>query len=77
LKIKVAKDGVCSFRSGSPPDVGEIWIEGDKFCFRWNLIGGSKKCCCTVFRNPEGNPEKKNEYIDMCDTRAYLWSPVK
>ena len=76
LEVEITKDGKSTFRSGSPPDVGRVWVEGDMFCFQWNVFYDGKKCCCTVFRNPEGTSEKKNEYIDVCDGNITAWSPV-
>jgi len=76
FEIDITKDGKSTFRSGSPPDVGKVWIEGDMFCFQWNVFYDGKKCCCTVFRNPEGTPEKNNEYLDACDSSIFTWSPV-
>jgi len=78
LEVDVTKDGKSTIRSGSPPDVGRIWIDGDMFCFQWNLFYDGKTCCCTVFRNPDGTPEKKNEFLDVCDAGIGIhpWSPV-
>jgi len=76
LEVDITKDGKSSFRGGSTSDVGRVWIEGDMFCFQWEIFYDSSTCCCTVFRNPEGTPEKKNEYLDVCDSGISTWSPV-
>ncbi|MFC1885578.1 hypothetical protein ACFLZM_00760 [Thermodesulfobacteriota bacterium] len=76
FEVDITENGQAAFRGGTPPDVGKLWIDADMFCFQWNVFYDGKTCCCTVFRNPDGTPENKNEYLDQCDTGTFPWSPV-
>ena len=41
-------------------DRSKYWIEGDMLCTKkWKLLSG----CYPVFRNPEGTPERNDEYL--------------
>lgn len=57
-------DGKANFRgfiTGS--DSGKSWIENDLLCDQWQERFGGYKICYPVFRNPEGAPENKDEYL--------------
>lgn len=41
-------------------DIGKWWIEGDMLCSKWKLFDDS---CFPVFRNPDGTPEGKDEFL--------------
>ena len=43
---------------------GRSWIEGDMLCNQWEKRYEGLKHYLSVFRNPEGTPQEKNEYID-------------
>ena len=76
------KDGEATWRAHADDvaygqdDVGTSWIEGDMLCNQWNIHLSGLKHCMTVFRNPEGTPEMKNEYIGISDFGFTTWSPV-
>jgi TolB-like protein/class 3 adenylate cyclase len=58
---------------------GKSWIEGDLLCSQWETVHeGLKYCgyCGTVFRNPEGTPEMKDEYLKINDFGIIPFSPV-
>jgi len=57
-------------------DSGRSWIEGDMLCNHWQTHMFGIKHCMTVFRNPEGTPEMRNEYIGISDFLFTTWSPV-
>ena len=62
-------DGQANFRgfiTGS--DNGKSWIEKDLLCDQWEERFGGHKICYPVFRNPEGTPENKDEYLII-----YTW----
>jgi TolB-like protein len=62
-------DGKANFRgfiTGS--DSGKSWIENDLLCDQWQERFEGHKICYPVFRNPEGTPENKDEYLII-----YTW----
>jgi TolB-like protein/class 3 adenylate cyclase/Flp pilus assembly protein TadD len=46
---------------------GKSWIEGDMLCHQWEKRWEGLKYYISVFRNPEGTPQEKNEYILLSD----------
>jgi len=46
-------------------DTGKSWIEGDRVCNQWNSLYGGYTDCLTIYSNPEGTLEKKDDYIGM------------
>ena len=79
--IERTRDGKASWRhpKGSVHgynDNGTSWIEGDMLCDHWQMHWFGIKHCRTVFRNPEGTPEKRNEYLTITDFWIEPFSPV-
>jgi TolB-like protein/Flp pilus assembly protein TadD len=50
---------------------GKSWIEGDMLCQKWEKRYEGLKFYISVFRNPEGTPQEKNEYILLSDWNIY------
>jgi adenylate cyclase len=79
-----AEDGKSTFRGplvelvlrDSDSDSGMAWIEGDMLWHQWQRFYPGLKVCETVFPNPEGTREMKNEYISCKDKGFMTWSPV-
>jgi TolB-like protein len=46
---------------------GKSCLEGDALCNQWDKAIGGLKYCMDVFRNPQGTPEEKNEYVILAD----------
>jgi tetratricopeptide (TPR) repeat protein len=46
-------------------DTGKSWVEGDRFCNQWANLYGGLEDCFPVYVNPEGMPEKKDEYVGV------------
>ena len=46
---------------------GKSWVEGDALCNQWDKAIGGLTYCMDVFRNPQGTPEEKNEYVILTD----------
>lgn len=46
-------------------DIGKSWIEGDRLCSQWDNLYGGFADCLTIYSNPEGAPEKKDNYIGV------------
>ncbi|NIS70195.1 MAG: hypothetical protein GTO12_15015 [Proteobacteria bacterium] len=55
---------------------GKSWIEGDMLCDQWKYIFRGLKYHMAVYRNPEGTPEMKNQYLFVTDFGIFPWSPV-
>jgi tetratricopeptide (TPR) repeat protein len=70
-------DGGANYRgliTGS--DKGQSWIENDLLCDQWQERYGGHKICNPVFRNPEGTPEKKDEYLYITDLKIFPFSTL-
>ena len=68
-------DGSANYRgfiTGS--DKGQSWIENDLLCDQWQERNGGHKICYPVFRNPEGSPENKDEYLYITDLKIFPFS---
>ena len=46
-------------------DTGKSWIEGDRFCSHWENLYGGFVDCQNIYDNPEGIPERKDDYIGV------------
>lgn len=80
-RIDRTRDGNMTYRnvSGHPNDMddkGTSWIENDMLCNKWQIHEYGIKHCMTVFRNPEGTPEMKDEYLKINDFGIIPFSPV-
>jgi TolB-like protein len=73
------KNGEFTWRGGGPisSDTGKTRIDGDMECtqFQKNLWG--LEFCQTVFRNPRGTYEGKDEYFSCTDYGFVPWSVVR
>jgi tetratricopeptide (TPR) repeat protein len=75
------KDGKATWRAApddpyAQGDSGTSWIENDMLCNQWQIHMFGLKHCMTVFRNPEGTPEMKNEYFAISDFGFHPFSLV-
>ncbi len=60
---------------------GKKWIEGEMQCTQWQkrvgrLLGGLK-ICGPVYRNPEGTPENKDEFLQIIECAIFPFSPLE
>ncbi len=67
---------ILTEKPGDYNDSGRSWIENDMLCNQWQIHFTGLKQCMPIFRNPEGTPEMKNEYIAVSDFGFQLFSPV-
>jgi hypothetical protein len=70
-------DGKAFYRgliSGS--DNGKSWVDDNLLCNQWEELYEGHKICYPVFRNPDGKPEKKNEYIYLTDFAFDTFSTI-
>jgi TolB-like protein len=58
-------------------DRGKSWVERDMLCNQWQMNMFGIKHCMTAFRNPEGTPEMKNEYLAVSDFGIHRLSPAE
>jgi hypothetical protein len=61
-------------------DTGKSWIEDDMLCDQWQKRLQGQKICSPVFQNPEGKPERFDEYLSTPGLGISFgiipWSPV-
>jgi adenylate cyclase len=74
--IERTQEGKANLKRKEGSYVGKSWVENDMLCDQWNDLYGDLKECCRVYRNPEGTPEKKNEYLWVAGYDIYPFSPV-
>ena len=65
LWIDYTEDGEITYRDSEFSDRGTCWIEGDKLFHKWKNSLEGLNVCIFVYRNPEGSPEKENEYLHV------------
>ena len=65
-----AKSGEFKFIRGAYQDTGKSWVEGDVFFVQFEKQFGSLPFGMTIFRNPDGSRESKNEYYMVNDLRG-------
>lgn len=75
--VERSSDGEATIRNGDEYDTGRSWIENDMICDQWANLYEGLKDCWPVFRNPEGTPEKNDEYLGVPDYGIYPFSQVK
>ena len=85
-RIERAKDGgftwhgpepASTAKDGGEPivsDTGKSWIEGDMLCQQYEKRFWGLEFCQTVFRNPRGRHESKDEYFQFSDVGAVTFS---
>jgi TolB-like protein/Tfp pilus assembly protein PilF len=72
--ITRTEDGTIMCRSD---EVGKSRIEGDMLCEKWNARFDGLEYCGTVFRNPEGFFDTKDEYLHVTDFEICWLSPYE
>ena len=53
-------------------DNGRVWLDKDVLWSQWGKLLEGFEFCHTIFRNSEGNPDKKNEYIIVRDPDVWF-----
>jgi hypothetical protein len=73
------KNGEFTWRGGGPisSDTGMSRIEGDMICTKFQKMLWGVEFCATVFRNPRGTHESKDEYFFCTDMGLTPFSLVK
>ena len=75
-RIKRARNGNSTYHSPKEgggeaskveelSDTGKSWIEGDRLCSKGDNLYGGYTDCLTIYSNPEGTLEGKDDYIGV------------
>ena len=75
--IERSKEGKATIRGGEGSDSGKSWVEDSMLCDQWDNLFEGLKDCWPVYRNPEGTPQKYDEYIGVPGYGVYSFSPVE
>ena len=62
-----AKSGEFKFTMGTFQDMGKSWIKGDVLFIQYNKLFGGLPYGTTIYRNPDGSRESKNQYFMISD----------
>jgi TolB-like protein/class 3 adenylate cyclase/Flp pilus assembly protein TadD len=76
-EIDFKKNGEFTWRGASSSDIGKSRIEGDLICTQYQKNWWGLEDCATVFRNPSGTPEGRDEYFFVSDIGFLTFSPVR
>ena len=76
--LDTSKSGVFHFRNSLINGQGDLLIDSENgmFCATADWLFEGLKDCCAVFRNPDGSPEEKNEYLSLHYYWIVPWSPA-
>ena len=69
--------GEFTWRGATRSDSGKSRIEGDMICTQYQKNWWGLDQCATVFKNPSGTPESKDEYFFVGDTGISTFSPAR
>jgi hypothetical protein len=75
--IERSQDGKATIRDGDKSDTGKSWIEENTLCDQWDNLYERLTDCWVVYRNPEGTPEKNDEYLGAPGYGIYPFSQVE
>jgi len=73
------KNGEMTWRGPGPipSDTGKARIDGDIECIQFQKLNWGLEFCLTIFRNPRGTYEGKDEYFQSSDVGFSTWSVVR
>jgi len=60
-----SQDGTATILDNQQFDTGRSWIEDDMLCNQWDNLHEGLKDCWVIYRNPEGTPDGKDEYLGL------------
>jgi TolB-like protein/predicted Zn-dependent protease len=73
-----AKSGEFKYITGPYQDMGKSWVEGDVFFIKFEKFLGGLPYGTTIYRNPDGSRESKNQYFMVSVTGAITaFSPTE
>ncbi|HSH69765.1 MAG TPA: tetratricopeptide repeat protein, partial [Deferrisomatales bacterium] len=62
-----AENGEFKMDAGGFKDTGESWVEGDVFFIQFKNMFGGLPYGSTIYRNPDGSKESKDQYLMVSD----------
>jgi len=71
---QISEDGTIAYRDPSHSLTGVASVEGGMYCQQFPAILTGRKYCSHLYRNPEGTPEEKNEYVNVSIFRIVHFS---
>jgi len=74
--VERSQEGKAKILDGEESDTGRSWIEEDMLCDQWEHLYEGLRDCWVVYRNPEGTPEKNDEYIGAPGYGIYPFSQI-
>lgn len=77
FEIDFGKDGAFSWRGANSSDSGQSRIDDDTICMQYKTNWWGLEDCATVFRNPFGKAERRNEYFFEGDIGFRSFSLVR
>jgi adenylate cyclase len=76
--VDIKKNGELTLRAGEQfSDTGKKRIDGDMECIQFQKLNWGLEYCLTIFRNPRGTYEGKDEYFECSDVGFTTWSVVR
>jgi hypothetical protein len=75
--IERSEGGEAALRDGHKSDTGKSWTEEDMLCDQWDNLLENLRDCWVIYRNPEGSPEKNDEYLGAPGYGIYPFSVVQ
>jgi adenylate cyclase len=75
--IERSQDGKATLCDGDEADTGKSWIEENMLCDQWDNLYERLKDCWVVYRNPEGTPEKHDEFLGAPGYGIYPFSKIE
>jgi tetratricopeptide (TPR) repeat protein len=77
FEVEFKKNGETTLRDANSSDSGKSRIEGDMICTQCQKRWWGLENCATVFRNPLGTLEGKDEYFFESDIGFLTFSPLR
>ena len=62
---EIAENGAYAYRTGTSFITGEASMEGDMLCLQTEISRLGVRQCGYLYRNPDGGPETRDEYISV------------
>ena len=74
---EVSQNGTLAYRDLESLVTGSASVEGNALCQRSEAVLMDRKHCGSVYRNPDGTPESKDEYVYASPHGIYRFSVMK
>jgi tetratricopeptide (TPR) repeat protein len=74
---QIGEDGTVAYRDPSHYLSGFASVEGGMICWQYSAFLMGRKYCSRLYRNPDGTPEERNEYVKVSVFRIAYFSVAK